>query len=509
MNIPFVQFFYSKYLVLSLAFFVAFHVASQYHENVHIMMIGVLLWLALVVCSVTIWNHSILRYSLMHSFDLHIIFLSKIIEIVCSWIVYWNQMQTQNLVILLILIVAYDLSVFLAISLLHNLEGIGRTNHRRKQTVLLLISTWSCFYMVRGVLDEPLPSYKDVIFHFAWMQISMKDIVLVSRFNLTVCWLKKLVQITKNPKCIFVATYPQIVWMTNMVIGMRRQTLSSIGLRRSASMSLDIYKQSVAQNAKVFLFADHSIAHSFCKPQTAKKIHNVHFAKSTTVAVCTLIIAVLSTNGLGISIAAIAAEIFCILLLLIGPFTFDMEMMRFYLKSFDFWFKLFNWTMYMIADAIWNSRQMNMDGVAWVECAFRNLMVTIIIFYIICIDAYHVQARYKKRALIILIALVMYYESCILLQIFSMNPSHRWNDDDIVIPALGISKSLRSTMMNTLGNFILFMSKQLFVMIRHPGCAAFGLFPRIDWISENQEERNRLASERSESEATSLDIEMV
>ena len=505
----FVQFFHSKYFVASLALLVVFNVAS-FGKSLLFMIRG-LLWLVLTVCAGTIWNYSILQYSLVHSFDLRIIFLSQLSQSVCAWVIISDRIKRGNAVAIIIGLATTDLMTLFGLPLLHTVEGIGRISHRRKQVVLLLTSALWLYYLTRSVLKEPFSRHHDVFMHIVGIQISLKDMILVSRFNLTVFMWKKLIQITKHPKCIFVATYPEIVWMTKMEIGMRRQTLSSVGLKRTASMSLDIYKQSVAQNAKVFFFEDNSIAHSFFRSNIASSIHQIHFAKCTMFAVCTLFIMVLSTTVSGISTAAITAEICCILLLLIGPFTFDMEMMRFYLKSFDFWFKLFNWTMYMIADAIWSSRQTHMDGVMWTECAFRNLMVTIIIFYIICIDAYHVQTRYKKRALIILIALAMYYETCILLQIFSMNPSRGWDDEDIVITTLAISQSLRSTMLNTLGNFILFMSKQLFVMIRHPGCAAFGLFPHIEWIGENQEQPVQPAPdlERSQSEATSLHNEMV
>ena len=77
----------------------------------------------------------------------------------------------------------------------------------------------------------------------------------------------------------------------------------------------------------------------------------------------------------------------------------------------------------------------------------------------------------------------------IALQIDPMSPNKRWEDRNIMIPILDIELSLRSTMMNSLGNFIMFTAKQLCVMLMHPGTAAFELYPKIEWL-EDQESRN-------------------
>ena len=72
--------------------------------------------------------------------------------------------------------------------------------------------------------------------------------------------------------------------------------------------------------------------------------------------------------------------------------------------------------------------------------------------------------------------------------ISSLNPGQKWQEQEILIPLIKLKVSLRSMMMSGLANFILFMGKQLMVMIKHPGAAAFELFPKIRWIADEEEE---------------------
>ena len=42
------------------------------------------------------------------------------------------------------------------------------------------------------------------------------------------------------------------------------------------TMSLDIYKQSIFQNANIYLFSDGSVANRFVDPEIAHKVHQTH-----------------------------------------------------------------------------------------------------------------------------------------------------------------------------------------------------------------------------------------
>ena len=69
-----------------------------------------------------------------------------------------------------------------------------------------------------------------------------------------------------------------------------------------------------------------------------------------------------------------------------------------------------------------------------------------------------------------------------------MNPMGRWRDREIDIPLMRIKVSLRGMMMNSMGNLIIFMVKQLMLMIQHPQVAALQLYPKVKWIAEEEED---------------------
>jgi len=58
----------------------------------------------------------------------------------------------------------------------------------------------------------------------------------------------------------------------------------------------------------------------------------------------------------------------------------------------------------------------------------------------------------------------------------------------MTVPLLKFSLSLRSLMMNALSNFLLFTTKQLFQMIKHPDTATFELYPTILWLTSESDD---------------------
>ena len=69
-----------------------------------------------------------------------------------------------------------------------------------------------------------------------------------------------------------------------------------------------------------------------------------------------------------------------------------------------------------------------------------------------------------------------------------MNPTERWMDTEIDVPLMRIKVSLRGMMMNSMGNLIIFMVKQLVLLIQHPKVAALQLYPKVKWIFEDEED---------------------
>ena len=433
------------------------------------------------------WNYSALRYTLRHSFDLHFILFNGggggIIICVFATV---NSMSVLRCIIVGAYLI-FGLCVFL---LIFNLEAVP-LSHRSKQIIVLLIVLSMCNDTRKNLYnDDEYEMYDGVELDIQSLDVnvSLRDMLLMSQFNGLVFWIKKLILMTKYPNCILVATYPRVIWMNS---GMRQQTLSSIGQRRAfraTTISLDIYKQSVSQRTDIFLFEDNSIAHRFFKPETAEKVRQIHFSKCSVVGLNLFAVASLIAILLNISVLSIISEICCIVILLIGPFTFDTKMMKFYLKSFDFWYKWFNWTMYFWAYSIWTNHQFDMSSSAWMEFSFRNLAITIAMLHIFSLDAYHVPDRKKKSALLVCILIVIYFHICIVWRLYFMNPTERWMDWEIDIPLMRIKVSLRGMMMNSMGNLIIFMIKQLLLMIQHPQVAAFDLYPTVAWDAEDEED---------------------
>ena len=446
----------------------------------------IILWLYFGPMALT-WNYSALRYTLRHSFDLHFILFNTVVDTIIRSVCDVLNSFSELTCVILGAFCFYMIGLYIV---LFNLEAVPYS-HRFKQIIVLLTILGHCVVIHRTLYNHESFEYLDGVelnIQSLDVNVSLRDMYLMCEFNQFVFWLKKLNLMTKYPNCILVATYPRIIWMNS---GMRQLTLSSIGQRRAfrtTTISLDVYKQSVSQRTDIFLFDDNSIAHQFLKPETAEKLHQIHFSLLSVIGTILFAVASVVAIPLDIDDLAVISEMCFIVILLIGPFTFNAEMMKFYLKSFDFWYKWFNWTMYLCAYSIWNSRQYDMNGTAWTEFAFRNLAITITMLIIFSIDAYHVSDRKKKRALLFLILIAVYFHICIVWRLYFMNPTERWTDWEIEIPLMRIKVSLRGMMMNSMGNLIIFMIKQLVLMIQHPDVAALQLYPKIKWIAEDEED---------------------
>ena len=169
-------------------------------------------------------------------------------------------------------------------------------------------------------------------------------------------------------------------------------------------------------------------------------------------------------------------------LLQIGLCTFHMKMMKYYAQSFDLYYKLFNWGVYIFADILWHQGERDMDSYKWCEYTLRSSIITMIIFYVVCIDAYHISHKYKVRALLVLVGTILYFQFCIFNQIYTLNPNESWDDHELFVPVFNIALSLQTLLLNSLVNFIIFVGKQLILTMLHPNKAMIQIYPRIEWI---------------------------
>ena len=179
---------------------------------------------------------------------------------------------------------------------------------------------------------------------------------------------------------------------------------------------------------------------------------------------------------------SLVLEIICIILLLIGLFTFDIKMVKYYFSSFDVYYKLFNLALYLFADLIWNNIHREMDLLKWICHILLDVIAILFVLYSMFIDAYQISHTKKVSILIVLVTIMLYFSVCIGNQVYALNPKENWDDTQIVIPILKITLSLRSLMLNTLINFTLFTWKQLSLVIFHPNKSVLPVYPKILWI---------------------------
>ena len=494
------QFYYSRY---SIAFAVTLTIGlAVTPKSAHLISLYLTLSMLLyLVGAAFVWNYAVLRYAFQHSFNLYIICITCIFQVICQWIF---KAVHDDLYDGLFARICLHLAIIVAFPLLYTQNGL-RLHHRAKQIVIFVVALSTFWVTVQYVLFGPYPEYEDVVIHTPTLDIdiSLESLMLIGQWNISVFWFQKFMLITLHPNCILIASYPQIIWMNSGSINTVMNSIrgfepNSVGhdrasLQRSeriSSMSVNIYEQSVSQKANVYLMEDNSIAHIICRMKAAKRVHHIHFSKMTVPLFVSLFLLTMWGIRNGIHTLTVILQILLVGVLLIGLFTFDVEMMRFYMKSFDFWFKAFYWALFSAADGTLNGlEKANEEDIEWIAYMFRKCIFTVLVFYVICIDAYHVSQRFKKAASVISLMLAVYCQVCIALQVNAFSPQEKWDDHNIVISKMGIELSLRSTMMNSLGNFIMFMTKQLVILFMHPGTAAFQLYPKIEW-TEDQESWN-------------------
>ena len=124
-----------------------------------------------------------------------------------------------------------------------------------------------------------------------------------------------------------------------------------------------------------------------------------------------------------------------------------------------------------------------MHGVQWLDFVLRDLMVTWAMLYTIFIDSYQISHRLKTTMLLLIILWTAWHAICVLNRILTFDPTQTWDDYkvELQLPFVRVPVSLQSMMLNALVMFLLFMLKQLYLMIKYPNRAVFQLYPDTAW----------------------------
>ena len=471
-------------------------------------------WLRLVpiglaiveICFISILNLSLLRYKVVHSFDLYMHGLGQVVVSVCEALLRRSSMHQARDVVYNI---NSGLMGAMAVLIAHSLDG-----HRCAGWVKA--SVYTLFLFLTAIR---MSRYGETGFASGWegkgfqdlhialpliaQSMSVLHIRRVALMNNALLFFKRVVFQLKYRNCILIAMYPNLAWMND---GVREKLTMSLekAFDRELTLSLDIYKQAVQQQIDVYLDHNRDVSHLFLRYVVACKINQVesrvyehsaleitysnqqmiaqyHFSQFNVCLELTIFLAVVLSSYFEIWDLTIIYELFCIVLLSIGVLSFNIKMIKYYLANFDFYWKLLNWTLFVIADAMWNHHEVDMAAARFIAYILRQIILTIVVLHIICIDAYHLTYRSKFRATVLISVMIMYWWFCVASQVYVFDPMIGWRDVEIRV-VWGISMSLQAVMSGTLINFILFILKQLILMKLHPNEAFIEVYPSIQWV---------------------------
>ena len=164
-------------------------------------------------------------------------------------------------------------------------------------------------------------------------------------------------------------------------------------------------------------------------------------------------------------------------------FTFNVSMTKRMLKSFVFWFKMYNWMVAIICYIL-------LFNVIWYIEGFNWITGTLIMAAVSLHDGWRINKKSKIIVGIICWLFVLgiygfiYFEGDPLL----FGGEYAFKDRKLTI--MGESLSVKSNCLNALFSLLLFMGEQLFTMIRYKNKASvLSSRPSIIWV-ENWDEMN-------------------
>jgi len=206
-----------------------------------------------------------------------------------------------------------------------------------------------------------------------------------------------------------------------------------------------------------------------------------HFSRFNVILELIIFLAVALSTYFEFWTLAIIYEFCCVVLLTIGLWSFNTKMLKYYATDFDGYWKMLNWSLFVVADVMWNHHEVDMDAARFIAYILLQIILTIVVVHIICIDAYHLTYRSKLRATVLISVLVIYWWFCTASQVYVLDPTTGWRDVEVGV-AWDVSISLRAVMSSTLLNFIFFILKQLILMKLHPNQAFIEVYPAIQWV---------------------------
>ena len=81
----------------------------------------------------------------------------------------------------------------------------------------------------------------------------------------------------------------------------------------------------------------------------------------------------------------------------------------------------------------------------------------------------------------------LYWWGCVLNQVYTLHTADVWDDSQLEIEMLGIDLSLRALMFGSLNNLLLFLGKQMALLIMHSDKASLQMYPKIHWSDSDQD----------------------
>jgi len=446
------------------------------------------------VGALSIVNRQLLKYMLLHSFDLYLQDFMALLMCICEGVLRWEELQSGAAAFQF---ANYSVMHLLIIVCVQTCDGYRIANWMKRAAIIIAIGAYcKIFWTALFLSGADFEGVEDVMIPIPWawhhQTMSVRGQMVQSAFNIVILFISKAIFQMKYANCVVAATYPSITWMGE---GIREKIRSSLERTRTVTMSLNIYKQSLMQKIELYLHEDNDMLHVLFAQPTADRIERYYFSIWNICAGSALFAAFVTSTVLSVWSAVIALEFCCLLFLLLGLCTFDLKMVRFHFASFDLYYKLFEWALYIMADTHWSILSKDMDAVLWLDFVLRDAMTTLVIFYIIFIDSYQISHRFKIALMMLILSWILYHALCILNRILTFNPSQTWSDHEVelpILPFLRIPISLQSTMLNAIGMFLLFMFKQLLLMWLHPNKAVFQVYPNTEWIGDKAKDDNEV-----------------
>ena len=474
----FIWFYHSKWFIIALWIVTIVAFVSDLWIFMVILLLGMF--------SVMDWQY--LKYVPRHSFHHFVQQISIIIGAGSRLVIEWDAMRHSNEFGFLLFkhLVRAPIGGMIAIWMIESIDGFRTAQWARCTCLMAGILTWIWTLVQMSYFIGEFEGVQDVKLAIPAIhsEISMRHMFLASGFNGLVLLCKKLHFEAFYKDHIMVVQYPVIEWLSDFSKNIQESIWRSTQRQRTTTLSLDIFKQVNTQKVELFLDDTNDTLHWLWRERHAEYLEDFYASKYYNIIISLTLSCYLISGYFQFWPLVLFTELIAIILLLLALFTSDIKMVKYYLRSFEFYFKLLNWIMYIVAALIWNVLNEDWDAMEWADVVLFNIARTLILLYILCIDAFHITHRTKVITMVVWICVVLYLWLCIAAQVHIQDPWQKWQDSEVKIPLLSIQISLRMMLLNSLGNFIVFVGNQLALIVLHPGKANIPMYPKVEWIGD-------------------------